>query len=139
VVSANARFGNGPRAADGARRDSTFSWSDEQEPHVERRRLMLLAHPEIRDLFGPCPRSKYIVSALVAVQLAAAYLLRDASWWAIVLVGYVFGGVVNHALPLAIHELAHNLAFRARSSDNWGAAGERRKRCNENRGSARRE
>jgi sphingolipid delta-4 desaturase len=89
-----------------------FSWSDAPEPHAERRRAMLLAHPEVRELFGPCPRTKYVCTLLVAAQLLAAYLLRDSSWWLIVLVGYVFGGVVNHALLLAIHELSHNLAFQ---------------------------
>jgi sphingolipid delta-4 desaturase len=89
-----------------------FSWSDAPEPHIERRRALLSAHPEIRELFGPCPRTKYVCTALVGVQLCAAYLLQDASWWALVLVGYLFGGVVNHALLLAIHELSHNLAFR---------------------------
>lgn len=90
----------------------SFSWSDGPEPHVERRRALLAAHPEIRELFGPCPRTKYVCSALVGMQLLAAYALRDAPWWAIALVGYLFGGVVNHALLLAIHELSHNLAFR---------------------------
>jgi sphingolipid 4-desaturase/C4-monooxygenase len=89
-----------------------FSWSDAPEPHAERRRAMLLAHPEIRELFGPCRRTKYVCTALVAVQLGTAYALRDAPWWAIALVGYLFGGVINHALLLAIHELSHNLAFQ---------------------------
>jgi len=89
-----------------------FSWSDEPEPHLERRRAILSAHPEVRELFGPCPRTKYVCTALVGVQLLSAYALRDAPWWLIVLVGYGFGGVINHALLLAIHELSHNLAFR---------------------------
>ncbi|HWO08083.1 MAG TPA: fatty acid desaturase [Polyangiaceae bacterium] len=94
------------------RATGSFSWSDEPEPHVERRRALLDAHPEIRELFGPCARTKYVCTALVGVQLLAAYSLREAPWWLIALVGYVFGGVVNHALLLAIHELSHNLAFR---------------------------
>jgi sphingolipid 4-desaturase/C4-monooxygenase len=73
---------------------------------------MLAAHPEIRALFGPCPRTKYVCTALVAAQLSLAFLLRDAPWWQIVVVGYLLGGVINHALLLAIHELSHNLAFR---------------------------
>jgi sphingolipid delta-4 desaturase len=89
-----------------------FSWSDGPEPHAERRRAMLLVHPEIRSLYGPCPRTKYICTALVAAQILAAYLLRDSPWWVLVAVGYAFGGVINHALLLAIHELSHNLAFR---------------------------
>src|SRR4051812_45041490 len=96
-------------AADVAR---GFAWSAQPEPHAQRRRAMLLAHPEIRSLFGPCARTKYVCTALVAAQLATAYLLRGAPWWWIGIVGYAFGGVINHALLLAIHELSHNLGFK---------------------------
>lgn len=72
---------------------------------------MLARHPEIEALYGPCPRTKYICFALVVVQLSCAYALRDAPWWTILLVAYLFGGLVNQALLLAIHELSHNLAF----------------------------
>jgi sphingolipid delta-4 desaturase len=97
------------RGAAGAR---DFTWSESPEPHAERRRAMLAAHPEIRSLFGPCPRTKYVCAALVVAQLVAAYLLRDSPWWLIAIAAYFYGGVINHALLLAIHELSHNLAFR---------------------------
>ncbi len=89
-----------------------FSWSEEREPHVERRRQMLQKYPQIKTLYGPCRRTKYVCMALVAAQLLLAFLLRDAPWWLIVLVAYGVGGVINQALLLAIHELSHNLAFR---------------------------
>jgi sphingolipid delta-4 desaturase len=89
-----------------------FSWSSADEPHAARRRELLRAHPEIKELYGPCWRTKYVCTLLVALQLALAYLLRDAPWWLIVVVAYAVGGVINQALLLAIHELSHNLAFR---------------------------
>ena len=88
-----------------------FARSGTPELHAERRRRMLAQWPELRRLHGPCPRTKYICLALVGAELGAAYALRNASWWWILLVGYAFGGVVNHALLLAIHELSHGLAF----------------------------
>jgi sphingolipid delta-4 desaturase len=91
--------------------NSGFVWSREREPHAERRREMLRKYPQIKELYGPCPRTKYVCLALVLVQLASAYALRGAPWWALALVAYAFGGVVNQALLLAIHELSHNLAF----------------------------
>jgi sphingolipid delta-4 desaturase len=57
-----------------------FSWSREQEPHAERRREMLEKYPQIKALYGPCARTKYICAALVAVQLGLAYALRNAGW-----------------------------------------------------------
>ena len=89
-----------------------FSWSEEQEPHAERRRRMLQLYPQIKQLYGPCWRTKYVCTALVAAQLGLAYSLRDAPWWLILLVAYALGGIVNQALLLAIHELSHNLAFK---------------------------
>ncbi len=90
---------------------ASFEWSDVPEPHAARRRAMLAKYPELKRLYGPCARTKYVCTALVAVQVLAAYGLRDAPWWCVVAVAYLFGGVVNQALLLAIHELSHNLAF----------------------------
>jgi sphingolipid delta-4 desaturase len=38
-------------------------------------------------------------------------LISDASWVTVVVLAYVLGGTINHSLTLAIHEIAHNLAF----------------------------
>lgn len=89
-----------------------FAWSGGPEPHAARRREMLAKYPAIRELYGPCPRTKYVCTALVAAQLGLAYLLRDAPWWLVLLVAYAVGGVISQALLLAIHELSHNLGFK---------------------------
>ena len=89
-----------------------FLWSSVPEPHAARRREMLVRYPAIKDLYGPCPRTKYICSLLVFTQLGLAMALRDAPWWAIIVVAYLVGGVINQALLLAIHEISHNLAFK---------------------------
>lgn len=91
---------------------TAFTWSDQREPHAERRRRMLQQYPQIKELYGPCWRTKYVCTALVLAQLGLAYGLRDAPWWLLLLVAYAVGGVINQALLLAIHELSHNLAFK---------------------------
>ncbi len=73
---------------------------------------MLEQYPQLKQLYGPCPRTKYVCTALVVAQLGLAYALRDASWLVIVLVAYGVGGFINQSLLLAIHELSHNLAFK---------------------------
>jgi sphingolipid 4-desaturase/C4-monooxygenase len=73
---------------------------------------MLQKYPQVKALYGPCKRTKYVCTALVAAQLGLAFSLREAPWWLIVLVAYGVGGVINQALLLAIHELSHNLAFK---------------------------
>jgi sphingolipid delta-4 desaturase len=49
---------------------------------------------------------------MVASQLIAAAVVVEMAWYWQVIVAYVFGAVVNHALLLAIHELSHNLMFK---------------------------
>ena len=56
-------------------------------------------------------RHMFVVPMMVLVQVLSAYALRNSSWALIILVGYVWGGVINHSMTLAIHEISHNLAF----------------------------
>ena len=68
-------------------------------------------HPEVKELMGSDPNLKYAVYFMILLQLIASYLLREASWGLIIVAGYCFGGVINHSMTLAIHEISHNLAF----------------------------
>ncbi len=89
-----------------------FLWSEDPEPHAARRKAILALHPSVRQLYGPCPRTKYWCVAMVIIQLALAFSLRQAPWWLVCAVAYAVGGILNQALLLAIHELSHNLAFK---------------------------
>lgn len=82
------------------------------EPHVERARQILQAHPEIRGLFGTEPASALWGLGLAAVQLALAWALNDAPWWLWLAAAWLVGATLNHALWVLIHECAHRLVFR---------------------------
>ena len=56
------------------------------EPHAQRARQMLSAHPELRSLAGPAPSTALWVFALVAVQLALAIVTGRYRW-------FVWGGL----------------------------------------------
>jgi sphingolipid delta-4 desaturase len=86
-------------------------WLYDEEPHSKRRKEILKAHPEIKDLMGYDSNIAYIVTAEVVVQLVMCYLLMDASWTTIFILAYCLGGVLNHSLGSAIHEIGHNLAY----------------------------
>lgn len=88
-----------------------FEWSHNEEPHASRRKLILAKYPQIKKLFGYDPMFKYQVIFLVFLQFVTMYLIKDKSWTFVLILAYCFGGVINHALMLAIHEMAHNLAF----------------------------
>ncbi|KAI0279939.1 fatty acid desaturase-domain-containing protein [Russula aff. rugulosa BPL654] len=93
---------------------SDFLWLMTEEPHRSRRRAIMKAHPEVIKLMGHEPLTKYIVLAVVILQLTIAFLLRHTHplSWKFVAFAYVIGGTVNHNLFLAIHEVTHSLAFK---------------------------
>jgi len=115
-----AVFGTDIKGSDDARND--FIWSLKEEPHASRRKLIKQAHPEVSELMGHEPRTKYIVAGIVAVQLVAAYLLRDMAFtWQFWVTSYVVGGTATQALFLAIHEITHYLAFKNFEHNKWFA------------------
>lgn len=88
-----------------------FEWSYTDEPHASRRKEILKKYPEIKKLMGYDAHFKYIVTVMILVQFFMFWYLIDSSWLTIIIAGYCFGGVINHSLMLAIHEISHNLAF----------------------------
>ena len=68
-------------------------------------------YPEIKKLYGADPMMKYAVTCVVVVQVTACFLLRDSPWWLVMAAAYLFGGTLNHAMELAVHEISHALAF----------------------------
>jgi hypothetical protein len=73
---------------------------------------ILKKHPEIKELMGPEPLTKYCVAATVLLQVGMAWLTLEWSWPAYLAAVYVVGATANHSLFLAIHELSHNLGFK---------------------------
>lgn len=69
---------------------------------------------QVTKLMGHEPLTKWIVLAVVSLQVAVAYYLRNTSMLSPVflVLAYVIGGTANQNLFLAIHEITHNLAFK---------------------------
>lgn len=90
-----------------------FLWDDCNEPHADRRRRIVKAHPEVAQFFGHEWRSKYICFfALVVPQIWLSWATSDLAWPAYLAVAYVVGATLTQGLFLAIHELSHDLFFR---------------------------
>ncbi len=91
-----------------------FLWSDKPEPHLARRKAMLEAHPEIRELMGHEPVTKYALLSLVLLQCGMAWLMRDVPFWSwrMWAVTYAVGATATQAIFLGIHEVTHMLAFK---------------------------
>ena len=93
---------------------SQFFWTYTEEPHRSRRQAIIKAHPEVTKLCGPEPLTKWLVLAVVSLQVFCAYSLRDTHplSWTFLATAYVIGATANQNLFLAIHEISHNLAFK---------------------------
>lgn len=95
-----------------------FYWDDKREPHYQRRQEILAKHPEVTKLFGTDPYLKFTTVLLVAAQLTIAYFSYQLSWIPFLLVTYLVGATITHALFLAIHEITHDLAFKSKTANN---------------------
>jgi len=95
-------------------RRTEFHQVDYDEPHRERTQKILAAHPEITELFGPEPKTKFIIAATVLLQLLIAVWVKDQSWAVFLITAYVIGATANQSLFLAIHEGSHWLFSKSK-------------------------
>lgn len=124
VVAAEASADDSPLLAMGkdySVEGIDFTWMDNEEPHRRRRAEILAKYPEIKQLYGPEWRTKYMVGATVALQTFLAIALRESSWPVFLTVIYLVGATANHSLFLAIHEWSHNLGFKHPRSNQLGS------------------
>jgi sphingolipid delta-4 desaturase len=103
---------------------SAFYHSDLDQPHPERTRAILKAHPEVRALFGRNPWTAVITLSVVALQTSLAYTMGGLGWsywWLSLLVAYLVGAFANHAMYVVIHDATHNLVFRNKTLNKFVA------------------
>jgi hypothetical protein len=74
-----------------------YIFTDTIDPHVERRRAILKAHPEVKKLFGRNQATFYWILFLVISQLTIAFLVKDASIWWVLGLAYFVGAFFNHS------------------------------------------
>ncbi|MFL6584734.1 MAG: fatty acid desaturase [Chthoniobacterales bacterium] len=103
---------------------TTFFHSELDQPHPERTRAMIKAHPEIRALFGRNPYTALITLCVVALQTSIAFAMGRLGWqfwWLNLLVAYGVGAFANHAIYVIIHDATHNLVFRKKTLNKFVA------------------
>lgn len=97
-----------------------FNYSETAEPHIARTKEIIKKYPEIKKLMGRNVNSFYWSIAIVGLQFAMAFFLREQPIWLILLGAYLIGAFANHALFVLIHEFTHNLVFKNRAANYWG-------------------
>ncbi len=98
--------------------------SGSDRTHAARRGQILLAHPEVRQLFGRDPSTFLITAAIFFAQFGLAALfgwLGLAYWPLALLTAVLFGAFANHANYVIIHDAIHNLVFESRSANRLTA------------------
>jgi sphingolipid delta-4 desaturase len=96
-----------------------FTLTDGPNPHIQRGKEIVLAHPEVREYFGPYPLTGVCVVGVVAFQYVVAYLLRDSGWLWMLVCAYLIGAFASHALFVLIHEAGHNLIAKTSNANRW--------------------
>jgi sphingolipid 4-desaturase/C4-monooxygenase len=101
-----------------------FYWVEEREPHLDRRKEILKKHPEVKSLFGKNPFLPWSTLIMVILQVAVALNISKVmdlpyGWIYFILLAYIVGATLSHALFLAIHEITHELAFKKTAANNW--------------------
>ena len=100
---------------------SGFFISAVDQPHPERTRAIMKAHPEVRDLFGRNPWTVLVALFAVSLQIAIAAGMGHLGlswWWLCLVLAYGIGAFANHCLYVVIHDATHRLIFRTRTANN---------------------
>ncbi len=82
------------------------------QPHPQRTREMLKAHPELSQLVGNDPSTFLYLLLIVGIQIAIAGFIVNYPWWVMVLMAWTVGAFANHACFVINHDATHNLVLR---------------------------
>lgn len=92
-----------------------FFTAEFDQPHPERTRAIMKAHPEVRQLFGRNPYTALILIFVLTLQTSIAYAmgrLGSGYWWLSVMIAFCVGAFANHCMYVIIHDATHNLIFK---------------------------
>ena len=101
-----------------------FYQSELDQPHPERTRAILRAHPEVRQLIGRNPFTAAIMVLVLSTQTAIAFAMGRLGWnfwWLSLLVAFSLGAFLNHCMYVIIHDATHNLVFKRKSWNKFVA------------------
>ena len=94
-------------------------WQTEQDqPHPERTRAIMKAHPEIRKLIGRNPWTAAVMLFVLTLQTGIAFAMGKAGihyWWASLIIAFCVGAFANHCMYVIIHDSVHNMVFTSKS------------------------
>jgi sphingolipid delta-4 desaturase len=99
-----------------------FFQAEFDQPHPERTRAILRAHPEVRQLIGRNAFTAVIMLTVLGIQTGLAFVMGRlglAYWWLSLIVAFAFGAFMNHCMYVIIHDATHNLILKRRAWNKW--------------------
>ena len=87
--------------------------------HRQRARKMLQSHPEIKSIMGNTQSTAIWCVLVCLLQLSLAVAAGWLPIWAIPIVAYVVGSILNINLFMLAHECNHNLVFKSEPANRW--------------------
>ncbi len=94
-----------------------FHRAEFDQPHPERTRAIMKAHPEVRNLIGRNPYTALIMIFILVLQTAIAFGMGKLGfhyWWVSLIVAYCIGAFANHTMYVIIHDATHNMVFTSK-------------------------
>lgn len=87
--------------------------------HLERRRQILDAHPEVRNLEGSRLQTCIPIMFITITHIMIAVVLRREPWWLLLIAAYTIGAILALGLWTLLHECTHDLVCRKPRSNKW--------------------
>jgi sphingolipid delta-4 desaturase len=104
--------------------ETKFYQSEANQPHPERTRAILKAHPEVRTLFTKNPYTALIMVGILVLQTGIAASMGYLGFkyiWLSFIIAYAVGAFANHCMYVIIHDATHNLVFTSAMANRWVA------------------
>ncbi len=98
--------------------DQNFHQAEFDQPHPERTRAIMKAHPEVRQLIGRNPYTALVMLFVLTLQTGIAYAMGHLGfsyWWVSLILAIGVGAFANHCMYVIIHDATHNLVFTSKT------------------------
>ena len=103
---------------------ANFHQAEFDQPHPERTRAILKAHPEVRTLMGKNPYTAFVLAFVLTLQISLAYVMGKLGfqyWWLSIITAWCVGAFANHNCYVIIHDATHNLVFTGKTWNRFVA------------------
>jgi len=89
--------------------------------HLNRKRAVLLDHPEVKKLYGQNPLTLVVLAAVFSLHVYYSYHFAQYSWFTVILGSYTLGAWMSFLLQVIGHDCTHRLVTKTPAYNKLGA------------------